>query len=151
MALSLDLRERVVEAYQRKEGSIRALAERFNVGKNTVQDWIQRHRETGSLAPCSGPRGPQPLLSGEALKHLAALVEEKNDRTLAELKQLLEERHSIQVSESSICRALNARLHLPRKKNLPGYRGGNGKSRPRTRRLPQSPQRLRSSSLCLHR
>lgn len=141
MALSLDLRERVVEAYQRKEGSIRALAERFNVGKNTVQDWIQRHRETGSLAPCSGPRGPQPLLSGEALKHLAALVEEKNDRTLAELKQLLEERHSIQVSESSICRALNARLHLPRKKKPSGLPRGKRKKSPKNETPSSKPSK----------
>ncbi len=36
---SLDLRQRVVEAYENKEGSLRRIARRFKVGPNTVQAW----------------------------------------------------------------------------------------------------------------
>ena len=34
--ISLDLRERIVEAYEQKEGSMRCIGKRFKVGKNTV-------------------------------------------------------------------------------------------------------------------
>jgi transposase len=47
MAYSMDLRYRVVEAYERGEGSMQQLAERFRVNVSSVFDWIVRMRETG--------------------------------------------------------------------------------------------------------
>jgi putative transposase len=44
---SLDLRQKVVEAYVNKEGSIRKLAERFKISKNVVSSFIARFRSTG--------------------------------------------------------------------------------------------------------
>ena len=44
---SLDLRRRIVAAYQNGEGSIRELAERFSVAPNTVQNYLRQVRTSG--------------------------------------------------------------------------------------------------------
>ena len=60
MALSVDLRERVLAAHERREGSQRVLAERFAVSLGTVNAWLrlaragQRAPRKGAMAtPCS--------------------------------------------------------------------------------------------------
>jgi putative transposase len=49
--LSIDLRERVVNAVVREAMSRRAAAERFGVGVSTAIAWVARFRATGSVAP----------------------------------------------------------------------------------------------------
>lgn len=48
---SFDLRRRVVDAVEREGLSRRQAATRFGVAVSTVIAWIDRFRETGSLAP----------------------------------------------------------------------------------------------------
>ena len=48
--LSIDLRERVVNAVVREGMSRRAAAERFGVGVSTAIAWVARFRATGSVA-----------------------------------------------------------------------------------------------------
>jgi transposase len=49
MALSLDLRKREVESYERKEGTIKVLSRRFRIGTSTLDRWLRQKRETGTL------------------------------------------------------------------------------------------------------
>ena len=49
--LSIDLRERVVEAVVEGGMSCRQAAARFGVGVSTAIAWVSRFRETGSVAP----------------------------------------------------------------------------------------------------
>jgi transposase len=49
--LSMDLRERVVDAAVRGGLSCRQAAARFGVGVSTAIAWVGRYRETGSVAP----------------------------------------------------------------------------------------------------
>jgi transposase len=49
--LSIDLRERVVDAVVRGGLSCRKAAGRFGVGVSTVIAWVARFRKTGSVAP----------------------------------------------------------------------------------------------------
>jgi putative transposase len=49
--LSIDLRERVVDAVVRGGLSCRKAARRFGVGVSTVIAWVARFRKTGSVAP----------------------------------------------------------------------------------------------------
>ena len=55
---SLDLRQKVVEAYSNKEGSFRRLAKRFKVSLSFIQRLIKRYREEGTIAPKTGGGGP---------------------------------------------------------------------------------------------
>lgn len=48
---SFDLRQRVVDAVEREGLSRRQAASRYGVAISTVIGWVDRFRETGSLAP----------------------------------------------------------------------------------------------------
>jgi transposase len=84
-AYSLDLRQKIVEAYLNGQGSMRQLATQFNVARSFVQKIIQRYQDEGTLAP--KPRGGRvpPKLAPEYWPIVKALVEADNDATLAEL------------------------------------------------------------------
>jgi len=115
MALSLDLRERIVSLYESGTTSIRKLAERFQVSKTTVHTLIILKRETGHLAPKPARGGkPSPLVGKEA--EAIAMVAEHPDYTLSEYCELWQERTGIAIAESTMCRFLQ-RLKLTRKKN----------------------------------
>jgi transposase-like protein len=55
-AYSMDLRERIVAAYQAGEGSVRALAVRFAVTPRSVSRYLALVRDTGSVAPREGQK-----------------------------------------------------------------------------------------------
>lgn len=113
---SLDLRERIVKAYENREGSVRDLAERFDVAPKTVQSYLTLYRATGSVAPRPRSNGPRPMVDGQALDDLASLVEKTSDATLDELADQLARRHQVVVSRFTVSRALQ-RLKITRKKN----------------------------------
>ena len=50
-AYSMDLRERVVAAVERKDLSRHEAAARFGVAASTAIKWVRRFRDTGSVAP----------------------------------------------------------------------------------------------------
>ena len=60
---SVDLREKIISVYEAGNTSIRKVAERFKVNKNTVQDLVKRKREKGTrLAKCSNWRKTEPTI-----------------------------------------------------------------------------------------
>ena len=69
MAISADLRRRAVEAYERREGSLPVIAERFAVSTASLGRWLRRKRDTGSVerAPRAGGNPRRVTLAGEAL------------------------------------------------------------------------------------
>ena len=87
-AFSLDLRERVVAAYGRGEGTRKEIADRFGVSEGFVKKMLQQHRTTGSLAPLGG-QGRKPAIRGAKVKALEAFVGHRPDATLAEIRKHL--------------------------------------------------------------
>lgn len=112
---SSDLRQRIVDLYEQGEGSIRGLAERFQVSPDCVFKLIKRYRATGSVSPKPHAGGPQPALGADHHQVLLQLIEEDNDATLPQLAQRLEARTLVKVSPSTISRTLT-KLNLTRKK-----------------------------------
>ena len=112
---SVDLRERVVDAYRRGEGSIRALAALFHLAANTVENWLRLERETGEVLPRPHGGGVAPVLHDAALDTLRALVAQQPDATLPELRARLERACALRTSEAAVCRALG-KLGLTRKR-----------------------------------
>ncbi len=49
--LSVDLRQRILAAYDAKEGAQRQLAERFKVSLSFIRDLRRHYRETGTVQP----------------------------------------------------------------------------------------------------
>lgn len=115
--LSLDLRQRIIAAYQDKEGSQRQLAERFKVSLSFVRDLSRRHRETGRVEPKAHGGGAIAKLGIAQLPVVKALVEAQPDALLEELCERFTEKSGVQVSVSTMQRAVT-RLKLSVKKNI---------------------------------
>jgi putative transposase len=118
MALSMDLRQRIVESYENKEGSMRKLAERFKVSANTVCELVARHRQ-GRLAADYSNCGRPSKLDDEARQTLAQLVKQDNDATEVELSQALAHEAKVQVSRATIGYQLR-KMNITRKKRHGG-------------------------------
>lgn len=114
-AYSLDLRERVVAAYERGKGSIAEVAERFNVGQTFVKKMLRQKRERGSVAPPAHGGGRRPALSAKEHRLLRQKVKEQPDISLSELQEHLESTARVTVSRPTIHRSLRA-SGLTRKK-----------------------------------
>jgi transposase len=110
---SQDLRQRVLDAIARKEGSVRQIARRFVVSLSFVVRLLQLHRRTGSIDPKPPGGGHPAALGPDDLERLQELVRQQPDATLAELRQRL----GVSCSLTTIWRALE-KLRLPRKKKV---------------------------------
>src|SRR5262249_3098316 len=84
---STDLRERVVDAVDHKEGSLRQIARRFRVSLSSVVRLLQRRRDGGTIEPKPHGGGPACVLGPDDRRRLAALIEEQPDATLEQLKR----------------------------------------------------------------
>ncbi len=104
-AYSLDLREKIVHAYETKVGSIRKIAEIFHVNKSTVQNLLRRKRETGSVTPAPARGGKPSQLIGRE-QQLRDMVKEQPDLTLSEYCEVWEDKTGERLSESTLCRFL---------------------------------------------
>lgn len=82
--LSLDLRERIVAAYEAKEGSHEQIGRRFSVSGRVVGKLVQQKRTLGTLEPQTHRRGRRPAISGETLEALRKHVADYPDATAQE-------------------------------------------------------------------
>lgn len=112
---SLDLRKRIVDAYRNCEGSIRELAERFAVSPTTVQDYLNRVRASGDVAPSPHGGGMPRKVDEASEQEVCALLEEKSHWTLAELAEQMEQRRDVHASVATMSRTLR-RMGITRKK-----------------------------------
>jgi transposase len=122
---STDLRQRVLGAHRRGEGSIRDLADQFEIAARTIENWIELERETGSVAPRQHGGGARAQLNPERLDVLRQLVQDDPDATLRELAERVAEATGSHVHTSTISRAL-VDLDLPRKKRRSMRRSATG-------------------------
>ena len=85
--LSLDLRERILAAYDNKEGTRPEIAHRFRVSLGLVKKLLQQRRRTGDIAPRHRFCGRKPMIVGAQQSQMRALLARKNDLTLKELRE----------------------------------------------------------------
>lgn len=88
-ALSLDLRERIVAAYEAEEGTRAEVAKRYKVSVGMVKKLLAQKARTGDLRPRHRFSGRKARLLPEQGPKLKALIVEQPDLTLAELKARL--------------------------------------------------------------
>jgi transposase len=115
-AYSLDLRKRVVAAYEKGEHTLAEVAQRFSVGQTFLKKMLRQKRETASLERLPQRAGAKKILSPPHRDWLAKHVKENPDATLAELQKGLRQQKQVSVSLPTLCRELQA-LRLGRKKN----------------------------------
>ena len=85
-ALSLDLRKRIVAAFDRGGRKQKEVAELFSVSAGTVSKLLRQRRDTGDLSPLySNCKGKPKILAADE-QRLRELVSAKPDMTLTELR-----------------------------------------------------------------
>lgn len=115
---SVDLREKVVNAYHSGNISVRKLAVNFGVGKAFVQKMLKQYQEQGHVNP--GKQGTRKkAVLAESGTQLVALVEKYPDATLSEYCEYWLLTQGQLVSNSMMCRELQ-KLNLTRKKKRLG-------------------------------
>jgi transposase len=113
---SIDLRQKILQAYERGEGSQRRLAELFDVSISFVEKLFMQLRRTGHVEPKPHAGGTASRINAAGRLCLQQWLWQQPDLTLAELAARLDDALGIHVSMSSVCRALQE-LGLPRKKS----------------------------------
>ena len=114
-AFSNDLRQRVIAAYQAKEGTQQQIAGRFAVSVQWVRKILAHLRITGSIDPKPHGGGRNRTFDQQASDRLRQAVGDKPDATLAELAQIA----GVTASPSMVHRALKD-LGITRKKKRNG-------------------------------
>ena len=111
-AYSMDLRERVIAAYDRGDGSTRELAEVFGVSRAWISKLLRLRRERGSIAAVEYRRGPKPRLTDRHIDRICELLAAEPDLTLEEVRRRLR----LPVSAPVLCTTLK-RIGFTRKKS----------------------------------
>jgi transposase-like protein len=78
----IELRQRLVEAYERGEGGYVRLARRFSVGEASVKRWVRLYRRQGNVAPQKKAGG---TLSEVKQEELEAILADRPDANAGEI------------------------------------------------------------------
>ena len=113
-SIPLELRLRVVAAVIEDGDTYEQAADRFKVGRASVNRWLALARR-GELAPKRHTNGHKHTIRGEREDWLRELLQECPEDTLPEYCDRFDERHGIRVSSATMGRAIR-RLGYTRKK-----------------------------------
>jgi transposase len=94
---SLDLRERILAAYDHNEGTRPEIAHRFRVSLGMVKKLLQKRRHNGDIAPRYRFCGRKPLIVATHRSQMRSLLTRKNDLTLKELRAAMGLQCSLQA------------------------------------------------------
>ena len=87
--LSLDLRERILTAYDNEQGSREEIGRRFRVSTGMVKKLLAQRRRIGEIRAQHYRAGRKPLFLEEHRSRLKELIVKKPDTTLAEMRSAL--------------------------------------------------------------
>lgn len=125
-----DLRRKLLQAHDRKQGSLRVLAERFGVSAGWAWKISAMRRRTGAMERPQQRHGPVSRVTPAIAGRLRSLVRGQPDVTLAELQQQLERDAGLHLSIGRLWLALQ-NMGLRRKKS---HSTRKNKSAPKSRR-----------------
>lgn len=123
----MDLRKRILKAYDRGDVSREQVARRFEVSLGMVKKLIQQRRHTGSIAPLHHRSGRKPVILGSHRREMRLLLAKQPDLTLEEIRSHLDLECTIQAIHYVL-----ADMGLTYKKRRSGLRSN---------RAPMSPGR----------
>jgi transposase len=114
----IELRERVVRAYESGEGAYHVIAAMFSLGEATVKRWVWRFRERGSVVPTPKGGGTPSTINASEIE---SILERLGDATANELTAEFNRgrRGKSRVHVSSMKRALHRHGYVV-KKNAAG-------------------------------
>jgi transposase len=132
---SLDLRERILTAYDNDEGTRPEIAHRFRVSLGLVKKLLQQRRRTGDIAPRHHFSGRKPTIVASHRSQFRSLLTRKNDSTLQELRAATGLRCSLQAINVVLAKmglTYKKRHSVPASKTVPtssGHVGAGANSR----------------------
>lgn len=139
--ISLDLRQRILAAYDKGHDSRQQVARRFDVSLGLVKKLLQQRRRTGDIAPRHRFSGRKPTILPTHHHHLRRLLADKPDMTLPELRHATGLRctlPAIHYALKALDLTYKKRRSMPANRNVrtaPGHAGtGVGGKRAGTRR-----------------
>src|SRR5947208_13311349 len=87
--LSLDLRERILDSYDKKEGTRQETAHRYRVSLGMVKKLLQQRRRTGDIGPRHRYSGRKPFIVAAHRQKMREVLSRKPDMTLKELRRTM--------------------------------------------------------------
>jgi transposase len=97
-AYSDDLRQKLLEAHGRGEGSLPELARRFGVSEGWAWKISAARSRTGKTErPAGNKRGRKSRITAEVIGYLRSRVQQQPDRTLAELQEDLRNSQGVEI------------------------------------------------------
>ncbi|PIQ24058.1 transposase [bacterium (Candidatus Blackallbacteria) CG17_big_fil_post_rev_8_21_14_2_50_48_46] len=122
---SEDLRIRVLQAYLSKQGSMRNIAERFDVSLSFVLALVKQYRESGNIQPRPRGGGQKLRVDEGGMDQLSQIIQDHPKATLQELCEYFAQVTGIQLSVPTMSRCFkrlqnkHARKLTPRKRGRP--------------------------------
>ena len=133
-AYSQDLRERVIAAVEAGQQSQPEIAKTFGVSESTIDKWVKRWRDTGSVAALPFAGGRQRTLKGVTTV-IRAEVKQQPDVTLDELCERVAAQTGVtRESQHDVARTPGPGV-APKKKIAPRQRPGHAARETAARRL----------------
>lgn len=87
--ISVDLRQRILKAYDRGDTTREQVASRFEVSLGMVKKLIQQRRHSGDIAPRHHRSGRKPIILDSHRRELRSLISKQPDLTLEEIRARL--------------------------------------------------------------
>lgn len=123
--LSKELREKIVSAYERGEGTIAEVADIFGISERSVARYLQIKRERGDLTPIPLPGRP-PILTETNLSVIKEIILSNKDGTLSQHCQEFYNKTFLLVTTTTMHNACEI-LKLRRKKKVSTHKSKTGK------------------------
>lgn len=120
--ISLDLRERILEAYDEGGATRDEVANRFRVSLGMVKKLLQQRRHIGDISARHHLAGRKPLVLAGHRQEMERLLKAKPDMTLKELRQETGLKCSLQAIHVVLAKmemTLKKRLCVPANKTAP--------------------------------
>lgn len=113
---SVDLRQRVVDAYEQGAGTKKELASRFAISLSSVERWIRQNKATGTVSPKPNPAGKaRAIVKEDDRELLVQWYKEQPDMTYDEMAERFTEETGRRIARSTMG-ATVLRLGITRKK-----------------------------------
>jgi transposase len=125
--ISLDLRERILDAYDDGQVTRDQVARRFRVSLGMVKKLIQQRRHIGDIRAQHHLAGRKALILAEHQEKIGLLLKQKPDLSLKELREALGLKCSVQAIHVVLVKmemTLKKRLSVPASKTVrtsPGH------------------------------
>lgn len=87
--ISMDLRQRILKAYDRGDVTREQVAGRFEVSLGMVKKLIQQRRHTGDIAPRHHRSGRKPVILDSHRREIRVILAKQPDLTLEDIRDRL--------------------------------------------------------------